>query len=118
MAQPSFTIHDASRFARLALANVEREYPSKLDHVIADAASVVTPRELHPAFFGSFDWHSCVHAHWLLVRLLRTYPHLPEAVAARALLDRHLDAARIAGEIAYLHRPESRPFERTYGRAW
>ena len=118
MARPSLTIQDGSRFARLALANIAREYPNKLDHVIADAASVLAPRALHPAFFGSFDWHSCVHAHWMLARLLRTYPDLAEGATIRAVLDRHLNATRIDGELGYLRRPESRSFERTYGWAW
>src|SRR5215471_16885707 len=110
--------NDASRFARLALANIEREYPSKLDHVLASAADVASPRQLHPAFFGSFDWHSCVHAHWLLARVLKLYPRLPQQDAIRAALDAHLAGHNIDGEIAYLQRPESRSFERTYGWAW
>src|SRR5438876_2904510 len=112
MARPSLTIQDGSRFARLALANIAREYPNKLDHVIADAASAMTPRALHPAFYGSFDWHSCVHAHWSLVRLLRLFPHIPEAGVVREALDSSLNAANIDGELAYLSRAESRAFER------
>jgi hypothetical protein len=108
----------ASTFARLALANVEREFPNKLDHVMAGPADVAPPRALHPAFFGSFDWHSCVHAHWLLVRLLKTYPDLPEASAIRAALDATLTAANLEAEATYLRRPESRAFERSYGWAW
>jgi hypothetical protein len=108
----------ASTFARLALANVEREFPNKLDHVMAGPADVAPPRALHPAFFGSFDWHSCVHAHWLLVRLLKTYPDLPEASAIRAALDATLTAANLEAEATYLQRPESRAFERSYGWAW
>ena len=110
--------NDASRFARLALANIEREYPSKLDHVLASAADVASPRDLHPAFFGSFDWHSCVHAHWLLVRALQTHPGLPEARSIRSVLEAHLTAVMIQGELAYLQRPEARTFERSYGWAW
>jgi hypothetical protein len=109
---------DAGRFARLALANIEREYPSKLDHVLASVADVASPRDLHPAFFGSFDWHSCVHAHWLLVRVLQTHPGLPEAKSIRGVLDARLAPAAIAGELAYLGRPEARTFERSYGWAW
>ncbi len=109
---------DASRYARIALANIEREFPAKLDHVIADAAASALPRALHPAFFGSFDWHSCVHAHWLLARVMKLYPRLPEAAAIRSLFDARLAAVNIDGERAYLDRPESRSFERTYGWAW
>ena len=76
----------------IALANIEREFPAKLDHVIADAAVSASPRALHPAFFGSFDWHSCVHAHWLLVRVMKLHPRLPEAAAIRSLLDVRLAA--------------------------
>jgi hypothetical protein len=69
----SLSLSDASRYARLALANIDREFPAKLDHVIGEAAHLASPRALHPSFFGSFDWHSCVHAHWLLARLLKLY---------------------------------------------
>lgn len=108
----------ASRFARLALANVAREYPNKLDHVLAGPDDVAAPRELHPAFFGSFDWHSSVHAHWLLVRVLKTHPNLAEANAIRAALDATLTAAHLEAEAAYLRRPEAKAFERSYGWAW
>ena len=114
----TLTLPDASRYARIALANIEREFPTKLDHVIADAAASASPRALHPAFFGSFDWHSCVHAHWLLVRVMKLHPRLPEAAAIRSLLDVRLAAVNIDAERAYLDRPESRSFERTYGWAW
>src|SRR5208283_6175517 len=92
----------ASSFARLALANVEREYPNKLNHVLAGPDDAAAPRTLHPAFFGSFDWHSCVHAHWLLVRLLATGEDLPEAARIRTTLDAHLAPERIGAEVAYL----------------
>jgi hypothetical protein len=108
----------ASTFARLALANVEREFPNKLDHVMAGPGDVASPRSLHPAFFGSFDWHSSVHAHWMLARLLRLFPDLPEAASIRSTLDAHLAAASIDAEVAYLQRAESRAFERSYGWAW
>jgi hypothetical protein len=108
----------ASRLARMALGNVEREFPNKLDHVMSDATSVLPPRTLHPAFFGSFDWHSCVHAHWMLVRVLKLFPELPEAGAIRATLDSNLRSSNIDAEVAYLSRSESRAFERTYGWAW
>jgi hypothetical protein len=108
----------ASRFARIALANVAREYPNKLDHVLAGPQDVAAPHELHPAFFGSFDWHSCVHAHWLLVRVLKKHPGLPEASAIRAALDATFTAANMETEIEYVRRPEARAFERSYGWAW
>jgi hypothetical protein len=114
----TLTLPDASYYAGIALANIEREFPAKLDHVIGDAAALGSPRMLHPAFFGSFDWHSCVHAHWLLARVMKLHPRLPEASAIRSLFDARLASANIDAERAYLDRPESRSFERTYGWAW
>lgn len=108
----------ASDFARIALGHVTREYPNKLDHVLGAASDVLSPRALHPIFYGSFDWHSCVHAYWLLTRLLRRFPMLPEADAIRALVDAHVTPANVAGELAYLARPTSKAFERPYGWAW
>lgn len=108
----------ASAFARLALANVEREFPHKLDHVMSGPEDVAAPRALHPAFFGSFDWHSCVHAHWLLVRVLKMDAGIPEAAQVRATLDAHFAPAKMQAEVAYFQRPASRAFERSYGWAW
>jgi hypothetical protein len=117
-APPTFGVGIASRFAALALENIAREYPHKLDHTMASDADVKTPRALHPAFHGSFDWHSCVHMHWLLARALRRFPSLSEAEAIETLFDSHFTADAIAGECAYLRRSESASFERTYGWAW
>lgn len=108
----------ASRLAGLALSHVTREYPNKLDHVLAGPGDVLGPRALHPVFYGSFDWHSCVHGYWLLATLLRRVPGLPQAGAVRALFDAHLTPDRVAGEVAYLARPSARGFERPYGWAW
>jgi hypothetical protein len=108
----------ADRFAAIALGHVTREYPNKLDHVLGGDADAQTPRALHPVFYGSFDWHSCVHGYWLLASVLRLYPHGREAGAIRALFDAHLTPERMAGELAYLARPASAGFERPYGWAW
>jgi hypothetical protein len=108
----------ASHFARIALGHVTREYPNKLDHVLAGPESVQSPSALHPIFFGSFDWHSCVHGYWLLATLYRRFPAVAERAAIRALFDSQLVADKVAGELAYLARPESRGFERPYGWAW
>jgi hypothetical protein len=108
----------ASRFAGLALAHVEREYPNKLDHVMSGPDDVRSPRALHPVFYGSFDWHSCVHGYWLLARLVRTVPSLPEAPRVRDLLDRQLVPEKIAAEVAYLRQAYRGTFERPYGWAW
>jgi len=80
----------ASRFAKLALAHVPREYPNKLQHVLSSAADVRSPRELHPVFYGSFDWHSSVHGYWLLATVLRLFPSVPERDRIRALFDEQL----------------------------
>jgi hypothetical protein len=108
----------ASHFARTALGHVTREYPNKLDHVLTGPQDAQTPRELHPIFYGSFDWHSCVHGYWALARCLRRFPDLPEAASIRALFDAQLTPERVAGEAAYLARPPARGFERPYGWAW
>jgi hypothetical protein len=108
----------ASAFARLALKGIAREYPNKTGHVLEGPGDAQTPRALHPAFYGSYDWHSCVHGHWLLAKVLRTHPTLPEAKAIRAALDADLTPANIRGEVAYFGRPEAKSFERPYGWAW
>jgi hypothetical protein len=108
----------ASRFAQIALKGIQREYPNKLGHVMNSAEEVKNPSALHPAFYGSFDWHSSVHSHWMLVRLLKRFPKLPEAEQIRQVLGRHLSAENIATEVAYLHAPNRKSFERTYGWAW
>ncbi|MBI5241708.1 MAG: DUF2891 domain-containing protein [Elusimicrobia bacterium] len=114
----SLSRDDASRFAKLALACVSKEFPNKPDHVMKDAADVRSPKAQHPAFYGCYDWHSCVHGHWLLVHILKQYPDLPEAKDIRAALDANLTPENIKGELAYLEGPERRSFERTYGWAW
>jgi hypothetical protein len=108
----------AGRFARLALGHVAREYPNKLDHVLAGPHDARRPRELHPIFYGSYDWHSCVHGYWLLARLLRRAPEIPEAAQIRALFEAAFTPDKVAGELAYLHRPHAAAFERPYGWAW
>ncbi|HEX3572959.1 MAG TPA: DUF2891 domain-containing protein [Rhodopila sp.] len=108
----------ANRLAAIALGHVTREYPNKLDHVLAGPEDVRSPRDLHPVFYGSFDWHSCVHAYWMLAQLYRRFPDIANAAAIRTLLDAHLTPDRIAGECAYLDRSSSRGFERPYGWAW
>src|ERR1044072_6852132 len=98
------TAETANRFASIALGHVTREYPHKLDHVMAGPEDVLGPRALHPIFFGSFDWHSCVHGYWLLMRTLRLHPQLRVNARTRALLDAMLTEEKVAGELAYLDR--------------
>ncbi len=106
------------RFAALALKCVRKEYPNKLDHVMSDASQVGSPRELHPAFYGCYDWHSAVHGHWLLVRLLRAGAGaLPEA-DIRGALGENLTAANLRIEDEYFRDPGRPSYERPYGWAW
>ncbi len=117
-ARPQLDAKRASRFAALALACLEREYPNKPGTVYERDEELRPPREATPVFFGCFDWHSAVHGHWTLVRLLKTAPAIPEAPALRALLRRHLTEERLAGELAHLRAERNRTWERPYGWAW
>ena len=108
----------AERFAGVALGHVTREYPNKLDHVMVEDIDARTPRELHPIFYGSFDWHSCVHSYWLLARLLCLFPNHARASETMALFDRAFTKRNVADEVAYLTRPSAKGFERPYGWAW
>ena len=108
----------ADRFCEIALGHVTREYPNKLDHVLNGPGEAKGPRELHPVFYGSFDWHSCVHGYWLMARCLRRYPEMKSAGKVRALFDEQLTPEKVHHELAYLSRPLADPFERPYGWAW
>jgi hypothetical protein len=108
----------ASLFARLALKGLHKEYPNKPADVLNSEVDVKIPRALHPAFYGCFDWHSSVHGHWMLVRLLRLFPDLPEKESIRAALAGHLTAQYLQTEADYFARPNSQAFERPYGWAW
>jgi hypothetical protein len=113
-----FDAKAAERFAKLALACVHKEYPNKIAHVLNSDADVAPPRKLTPAFCGCFDWHSSVHGHWLLVRLLRTFPNAPFAAAARQALAQSLTVENLKQEAAYLRGKGRESFERPYGLAW
>lgn len=108
----------AAKLARIALGHVTREYPNKLDHVMAGPEDARGPRDLHPIFFGSFDWHSCVHSYWMLARLLRRFPGMAPAAEIRALFEAQFTPANVEAECAYLRRPTARGFERPYGWGW
>ena len=108
----------AWRMARIALGHVDKEYPHKLDHVLLGDEDLAPPRDLHPIFHGSFDWHSCVHGWWTLLTLRRLFPEIEEAAAIAELADRTFTREKVEGELAYLDRPLSRGFERPYGFAW
>lgn len=113
----AFETH-AATFARVALSNVTRELPHKIDHLLTSQDEWQSPRAMHPAFYGSYDWHSSVHMHWLLARLLRLAPTLDEAPHIRNVFDLHFTPARIDAEAAYFRHPARQSFERTYGWAW
>lgn len=108
----------AGRFAKLALACIDRSYPNKPEHTMDSPADVRSPEDFHPAFFGCFDWHSSVHGHWMLVRLLRVVPDLASADEIRSRLEAHFSPDTIAGEASYMDRVSARSFERPYGWAW
>src|SRR6478736_849892 len=114
----TFDAHAAERFAKLALQCVHKEYPNKISHVLNSDADVAPPCKLTPAFCGCYDWHSSVHGHWLLVRLLRTFPDAPFAKAARDALKESLTAENLRVEAAYLQGEGRASFKRPYGLAW
>ena len=112
------TSAQVTAFARLALDSIEKEYPNKLSHTWTGEETKHTPRELHPVFYGCFDWHSSVHGHWMLVRLLRLYPEASIAAETRALLNRQFTADKLQAEVEYFQQKSSRSYERMYGWAW
>ena len=116
--QPRFDAVAGERFAKLALACVGKEYPNKISHVLNSDADVAPPRKLTPAFYGCYDWHSSVHGHWLLVRLVRTFPDASFAKPAREALRKSLTAENLKQEAAYLREKGRASFERPYGLAW
>lgn len=114
----ALTPKEASGLAALALRCSSAEFPNKADHIASGEGDLARPRDAHPSFYGCFDWHSSVHGHWLMTRVLKTSPGLPDAAGLRAALDAHLSTAAVQGELAYLDQPGRKTFERTYGWAW
>jgi hypothetical protein len=112
----------AAKFVRLALDCVHREYPNKIGHVLNSAEDARTPSSLHPVFYGCFDWHSSVHGHWLLVRLLRTVPAGDMSAELRSeiinSLNQSFSGENIAVEVAYFEAENRKSYERPYGVAW
>lgn len=117
---PGSRLTDAqvAQFAKLAIESIPREYPNKPSNVMVGPASVRSPREMHPVFFGCFDWHSSVHGHWMLVRLAKLRPDAPIVPEIRKLLDAQLTAEKLAQEAAYFDKKENLSFDRPYGWAW
>ena len=107
----------ASHFASLALDCMQREYPNKMSQVLQSSASLKEPHERHPAFYGCFDWHSSVHGHWMLVRILKDFPHIPEARKIRKALDENMSAENLKQEAEHF-KTFSKSFERMYGWSW
>ena len=108
----------ARRFAGVALGHVARAFPYKDDHVFTGPDDLRLPQDAHPVFFGSFDWHSCVHGWWTLLTVRRLYPAMPEATTIEDLAQATFTEVKLAAELAYLDRPAARGFERPYGWAW
>jgi hypothetical protein len=118
MVPPELSVDRADAFAGMAMAAIDREYPNKPGEVLTGPQDLKSPRAMHPAFYGSFDWHSSVHGHWLLVRLLKTFPGMTHAAEVRARLNEHLTGPNLLQETAYFDSRENRSFERMYGWAW
>jgi hypothetical protein len=117
--QFSLSDEGAAYLASLPLKCILQPYPNKINHTaISDSDQVLTPIQQHPSFYGCFDWHSSVHGHWMLVELLKKYPHLSNEAAIRKVLSTTLTAANIQIETNYFKGALSRSFERTYGWAW
>ena len=115
---PSYTIAEANKLIALPLHCVETEYPNKLGQTIANAEDLKPPQELHPTFYGCFDWHSAVHGYWSMVTLLKKFPDMEEAEKVRQLLTTNINAENIAQEVLYFEGKFNKSFERTYGWAW
>ena len=113
-----FTVKEANNLAELPLNCINTQYPNKLGQTLENKEAIGEPQELHPAFYGCFDWHSSVHAHWSMVSLLKQFPDLKKAETIREKLKESLSAENIQGEIDYFKRKQSDSFERTYGWAW
>lgn len=115
---PALTPESASNFAQLTLKCVQKEYPNSPGYILNAAADVQVPAKVHPSFYGCYDWHSSVHGHWMLARLLRLFPALPEAAQIRKALGENLTAGNVKTEAAYYQKPGTQAFERIYGWAW
>lgn len=112
------TLQQAEAFAHMPLTYLRQEYPNHLMHALNDDSDAKTPRELHPVFYGCFDWHSAVHGFWLLLRCTRRYPALSVQAEIVELFQQHFTADKMTQELAYFNAPNRTPFERPYGLAW
>ncbi len=114
----ALTQEGASHFASLALKCISQEFPNKTGHIQASEKDLRQPSEYHPAFYGCYDWHSSVHGHWMLVKLLKEFPDMPEAAAIRQAISKNLTTENISQEVRYFEQKDNKSFERTYGWAW
>ena len=112
------TTEGASHLAGLPLKCIEQTFPYKTGVVFSDSSLITTPEKYHPIFYGCFDWHSSAHAHWMLVRLLKKFPDMPQAAKIRTLMGKQLTASNVQKEAMLFQQKENRSFERTYGWAW
>jgi len=112
------TLAEANRLALLPLHCMQVEYPNKLNQTLENESYLKGPMELHPAFYGCFDWHSSVHGHWMLVTLIRQFPDLDNREEIKEKLRTNLSALNIEKEVFYFSGPQNSSFERTYGWAW
>lgn len=115
---PVLDSEGAAELVSLALACVEKEYPNKPDLMLVGDENLKPPRVLWPSFYGCYDWHSSVHGHWSMVRVLKLFPDVPRAAEMRAILARHFATSQIQAEMAYFTQAHTRLFERPYGWAW
>ncbi len=118
LALPSMSMEAAENLADLAINCIQTAYPNKLSHIMQNETEVQSPKVLHPAFYGCFDWHSSVHGHWMLVKLLKKFPSLPQGETIRQMISANLTAENIAQEVSYINLPHQKSFERMYGWAW
>ncbi len=116
--QIELTATGASHFAKLPLRCAEKEFPYKTGITFGDSSLIISPKNYHPAFFGCFDWHSSVHGHWMLLKLLKLFPNIPAEVEIRELFNKHFTAENINKEIIMFKSKDNKSFERTYGWAW
>jgi len=117
-AQVDLTLAQANRLAALPMKCMQQQYPNKLSQLLNDPAELLSPKQLHPAFYGCFDWHSSVHGHWSLVFLLNKFPALQNRDSVIKKLSDNLSKENIAAEVLYLSKKHEKSFERTYGWAW
>ncbi|MGV3632581.1 MAG: DUF2891 domain-containing protein [Bacteroidota bacterium] len=112
------SLEQANRLSKLPCKCLNQEFPNKLGQVLNDTSELLSPKTLHPVFYGCFDWHSSVHGHWLLVNLAKKFPQLENRDQIMTLLDQQFDAGKIRQEIAFFRTRNNESFERMYGWAW